>query len=283
MVEGIATQQGEQVDGIPNRADRPTLDRLPEPYVQRRRPGVRRRLRADRGTDVSDREEHGAWTGSGSQVFAIGMAEPMINQASMVLSGEDAYDGLAAYVFIKAVDGELAMEAVVLEGVVPPVPEPVAVNAAADVPTLDGIAGLDAYLSDFDRRRQRWRRCARLPRWRDDLECRRSREQRRRSHDPRSRVPDRQHLQIVRRDHGAPTRRRRTRRSRRPARHLPARQRGARPSQDGPRVRDLPWRSSTQRRRPTPMHTGCTKSASAVPVNEAADQALPDVLALPSA
>ena len=74
--------------------------------------------------------DQGAWAGSGTLVRAssdeLGLG---VDQQSMLLVGEDAYDGLIAYVFLDAPpEGESTWEALILEAEQPPLPDPVAVE-----------------------------------------------------------------------------------------------------------------------------------------------------------
>ena len=73
--------------------------------------------------------DDGAWAGSGNLILAGGFEPPgFIQQESMVLAGEDAYDGLIAFVFIEFTSGQPELEAVILEVERAPFPEPVAVE-----------------------------------------------------------------------------------------------------------------------------------------------------------
>jgi hypothetical protein len=73
--------------------------------------------------------DDGAWAGSGDYIFAIADGSPpLINQESMVLTGEGAYDGLIAYVFVDFANEEPELEAVIVEVERAPFPEPVAVE-----------------------------------------------------------------------------------------------------------------------------------------------------------
>jgi hypothetical protein len=73
--------------------------------------------------------DDGAWAGSGDYIVAgPSDASPFIVQESMVLTGEDAYEGLVAFVFMDQASGQPALEAVIVEGERAPFPEPVAVE-----------------------------------------------------------------------------------------------------------------------------------------------------------
>jgi hypothetical protein len=73
--------------------------------------------------------DDGAWTGSGDYIVAGGSEPPgFIEQESVVLTGDGAYDGLVAYLFIEFTSGNPELEAVILEVERAPYPEPVAVE-----------------------------------------------------------------------------------------------------------------------------------------------------------
>jgi hypothetical protein len=68
----------------------------------------------------------GEWAGSGYLV-RTSSDEPAIDEQSMLLVGEDAYEGYVAYVFLDAApDGAEEWEALILEAEQPPLPDPVA-------------------------------------------------------------------------------------------------------------------------------------------------------------
>ncbi len=73
--------------------------------------------------------DDGAWAGSGDYILAgDSEAAHFIEQESMVLTGEGAYAGLIAYVFIEFTSEGPQLEAVILEVERAPLPEPVAVE-----------------------------------------------------------------------------------------------------------------------------------------------------------
>jgi hypothetical protein len=73
--------------------------------------------------------DDGAWAGSGDYIVAgVSDSSPFIVQESMVLTGEDAYEGLVAFVFIDQNSGQPILEAVIVEGERAPFPEAVSVE-----------------------------------------------------------------------------------------------------------------------------------------------------------
>ena len=71
--------------------------------------------------------DEGAWAGSGRLVrgFSDELGD-LFDQESMMLVGEDAYEGLIAYVFIDGFDLGTPMKALIFEAESPPVPDAVA-------------------------------------------------------------------------------------------------------------------------------------------------------------
>jgi len=69
--------------------------------------------------------DDGAWAGSGNHVEAVRRSEgvPVIDQDSLVLAGEGAYEGLLAHVFLEGTRGEV--QAVIITAEMPPAPDPV--------------------------------------------------------------------------------------------------------------------------------------------------------------
>ncbi len=90
--------------------------------------------------------DDGAWAGSGERILAVSTAESrtLINQESMVLFGERAYEGLVAYVFIELANEAPELEAVILDIEMAPTPEPITTVTRREItgpsrPTADSI------------------------------------------------------------------------------------------------------------------------------------------------
>lgn len=77
--------------------------------------------------------DDGVWTGSGTQVFAVGDDELLIELETAVLTGAGEYVGLTTYFISEVGDEGRVFKAVVVEGAPAPAPDPVAATAIEDV------------------------------------------------------------------------------------------------------------------------------------------------------
>jgi D-alanyl-D-alanine carboxypeptidase len=90
----------------------------------------------------------GVWTGTGTAAFALGDGEPLMDIESVVLTGEDAYEGLTAFLLAENVDDDIVLEGFVIELEPAPWPEPVSATALDEVPTVGAIEDLDAFVGE---------------------------------------------------------------------------------------------------------------------------------------
>jgi hypothetical protein len=73
------------------------------------------------------------WTGAGNFALAVANDELLIDLETAVLAGEDAYDGLTAFLLAETVDGERVFEAVVVGTTPAPAPDAVPATALEDI------------------------------------------------------------------------------------------------------------------------------------------------------